>query len=223
MMLAMRHPKCWKWVREIWLVFVFGICMLEAHAQQPRSSPEFPKHPKEGEWLFSREAHGVWIYQSSAWKQLEIKDCRSFVQCNNHVIVKDGSTYLLADLKGNILSSKSPDIRCFHDFIIVGGQNHLDYLLNDRGDTLTPIVNNCKIFTDTLAGEAVFCFPAYSPGLEKYSCLELRNWGMMDAKGKWVIEPRFDRPFNFQNGKAEVKEKGIYRWIDENGETMENE
>ena len=84
-------------------------------------------------------------------------------------------------------------------------------------------MNNCKIYTDTLQGDLVYCFPRYAQGLEKYNCAQLRNWGMMDANGKWVIEPKFDRPFNFQNGKAEVKEKGIYRWIDENGETMENE
>lgn len=209
--------------RIIFLCLILMALPVGMQAQAAAKSPAFPRHPKEGEWLFSREAHGVWIYKGAQWKQLDIKDCRSLVHCNRHVIIKDGSSYLLADLQGNILSRHSLYIHCFHDFIVVSGRNHIDYLLNDQGDTLTPFVNNCRIYADTLEGEPVFCFPAYSPGLEKYSCLELRNWGMMDARGKWVIEPKYDRPFNFQNGKATVKEKGIYREINEQGTTIGNE
>lgn len=139
------------------------------------------------------------------------------------MIIKDGFTYALATADGVIKVEQAPMIRCLYTFVVVGGKGHLQYLLNAAGDTLSPVVDNCKIYEDTVGESRVFCFPAYSPGLERYSCAELRNWGMMDERGKWVIEPKFDKPFHFDGGVALVWYLGLPRQIDEEGRFLEDQ
>ncbi len=182
---------------------------------------DFPQHPHQNEWYFNQVAHKVWYYRNDAWQPFPCKDCRSVKLCNEHVIVKNGFDYMLATQSGRMVVAKSPNIRCMDAFIVVGSaDSRIDYLLNTDSDTVSALVNNCKIYSDTLEGDIVYCFPRYSPGLEKFNCAHLRNWGMMDAQGKWRIDPCYDKPFHFQSGRAHVWYKGIPGSIDETGKFL---
>lgn len=210
-----------KCMKEFSFFCIWILLTLTVDAQQMMTLPPFPKHPQQNDWYFNDIQHKVWIYREDDWQQLPIQNCRKVVCCNDHLILKDGFTYSLADLSGKILLTGSPMITCLYKFVRVGGKGHLDYLLTNRGDTLTAFVNNCKIYEDTVKGKHVFCLPAYSPGLEAFSCAQLRNWGMMDETGKWWIEPKFDKPFHFDHCKSEVWYKGMPSRIDENGDFLE--
>jgi len=179
---------------------------------------DFPKDPQQNEWYFNQVAHKVWYYHNEEWHPFPCNDCRSVKVCNEHVIIKNGFDYMLATQSGRMVVAKSPHIRCMDALLVVGSSDsRIDYLLSSESDTVSALVNNCKIYTDTLAGETVYCFPRYSPGLEKYNCAHLRNWGMMDVQGKWRIDPCYDKPFHFEGGRAHVWYKGIPGSIDETG------
>jgi hypothetical protein len=180
-----------------------------------------PSRPSQNQWYFNETTHSIWIYQDTSWRMLPFKNCRSMEHCNNHVIIKEGVTYTLTDMVGNVKASQAPLIYCLYHFVVLGAKNRLDYLLNQEGDTLSAVVDNCKIYQDTLAGRPAYCFPAYSPGLERFSCAQLRNWGMMDEEGEWRIEPKYDKPFSFTRGFADVFYKGIPRRINEKGEFVD--
>lgn len=203
------------------LLLAWGGAAHALHAQRLRAEDSFSANPKEGDWRFDDHLHKAWFFQSGEWKQMPLKNCRSVENCHGHVILKDGFTYTLATESGKILASGAPRLHCEDDFIVLGGPGHLDYLLTSNGDTLTPVVNNCKWMPDTLGGERVYCIPAYSPGLETYSCAQLRNWGMMDPQGRWRIVPQYDHPFHFEKGIATVWYKGRPQTINENGEILE--
>ena len=201
------------------LLLVLGT-HLDATAQRMRAADSFPSSPKEGEWHFNDRIHKAWYFQSGRWQEMPLRNCRSVEHCHGLVILKDGLTYTLASKSGKILASGAPRLHCDDDFIVLGGNAHLDYLITTDGDTLTPVVNNCKMMPDTVGGERVYCMPAYAPGMENYSCGQHRNWGMMDAQGRWRIAPQYDHPFHFDNGLASVWYKGRQLRINESGETV---
>jgi hypothetical protein len=208
-------------MRKIAFILLLNLpILLLAQSVAFREEP-FPNRPSPGQWYFSETQHKVWIYREGEWQALPVKNCRSMEHCNNHVILKEGLTYTLADMQGNIKLRQAPLIYCLYSFVVVGARNGLDYLLNQQGDTLSAVVDNCKIYQDTLDGKRVYCFPAYSPGLERFSCAQLRNWGMMDDQGNWRIEPKFDKPFSFTRGFADVWYMGMPRRIDEAGEFVD--
>lgn len=218
----MVHPVRGSWLL-VFLCWVVGMGLpVTLLAQRLKSQETFPPRPHQNEWYFNDVTHKAWIFQGDDWQLVPVKDCRTVEHCNGHVIIKDGHTYSLATAMGKLVVTQAPRIHCLYSFVVVGGRGHLDYLLDRTGDTLTAVVNNCKIYQDTLEGMPVYCFPAYSPGLENYSCTQLRNWGMMDEEGRWRIEPMFDKPFNFQDGMARVWYKGMPRRINAQGAFLED-
>lgn len=43
------------------------------------------------------------------------------------------------------------------------------------------------------------------------------KWGYMDQHGEMIIEPKFDKVTNFENGEAEVEISWQWRTIDKTG------
>ncbi len=81
---------------------------------------------------------------------------------------------------------------------------------------------------DTLGGIPVYCAAPlpWNLGLNrkfahKAVYEQIRAWGMVGANAQWVLEPRFDVPFHFKNGIAEVRYYGQRRKINEKGEFVE--
>jgi hypothetical protein len=56
---------------------------------------------------------------------------------------------------------------------------------------------------------------------ELKDCRQLVNWGILGGNGQWLIEPKYDARFHFQNGIAEVLYYGQKRKINEKGEFVE--
>lgn len=183
----------------------------------PARTTDFPAKPDPGQWHFDQTMHKAWHYHDDAWQPFPCNDCRSMTFCNGHVILKNGFSYMLADAAGRVVVAKAPEIKCMDGFVIVSNVNRINYLIDQSGDTVSALVNNCRISRDTVRGEGVYCFPQYIQGLERYNCFDLKNWGMMNATGQWLIEPQFDKPFHFEDGVARVVFKGQHYEIDEQG------
>lgn len=76
--------------------------------------------------------------------------------------------------------------------------------------------------SEIVAGIEAYCFPQNVPGhLFTMDYKELHNWGMIGVNAQWLIEPKFDAPFHFKNGTAEVLYYGQKRKINEKGEFVE--
>jgi hypothetical protein len=73
---------------------------------------------------------------------------------------------------------------------------------------------------DTVLGIKAYSLPP-NISIMNYQENQLRNWGMLGVNGHWLIEPKFDQPFRFQNGFAEVIYYGQRRKINEKGEFVE--
>jgi hypothetical protein len=74
----------------------------------------------------------------------------------------------------------------------------------------------------TIQGIQSYCLPRYAPRFEVYSDkVQFRDWGILSIDGDWLVEPKFDAPFRFQNGFAEVIYYGQKRKINEKGEFVE--
>jgi hypothetical protein len=77
-----------------------------------------------------------------------------------------------------------------------------------------------SVIPDTVQGVAAFCISSLK---QKYIYEEMaiHGWGMLGTNGQWLIEPKFDAPFHFKNGIAEVLYYGQKRKINEKGEFVE--
>ena len=73
---------------------------------------------------------------------------------------------------------------------------------------------------DTVLGIKAYSLPP-NISIMNYQENQLRNWGMLGVNGQWLIEPKFDQPFRFQDGFAEVLYYGEKRKINEKGEFVE--
>lgn len=86
-------------------------------------------------------------------------------------------------------------------------------------------VMNDSYLLDSIQGMRAVCLP--EPIDKKgqhhsfFSWQDCRNWGMIGLNGKWLIEPKFDEPFHFENGIADVRYYGQKRKINEKGEFVE--
>jgi hypothetical protein len=177
----------------------------------------FPEKPTPYQWHWDQERHKIWVFKQGQWEPFPCTDCRLLKSCNGHYIVRDRYHYIVARYDGSIVAARSPQVRCLEGFILIDNDQRMRSILNAESDTVATVVSNCVIYTDTIRGEQVFCFPQYQPGLERFNCGSLRNWGMMNAQGQWLIQPDYDKPFRFEGGEAAVVLKGRHFRIDEQG------
>ncbi len=72
-----------------------------------------------------------------------------------------------------------------------------------------------------LAAGRAYCLTDRFPYHGAQPVADMRTWGMLGTNGQWLIEPKFDAPFGFQNGFADVIYYGQKRRINEKGEFVE--
>ncbi len=79
------------------------------------------------------------------------------------------------------------------------------YYMNSKGDTI-----NTKPYVDA---------KSFTEGLAAVKD-DSKKWGYVDKKNVWVIQPIYHYADPFENGKAFVKLKNGYIWINRNGEEI---
>ncbi len=105
-------------------------------------------------------------------------------------------------------------------------EKYIFIAVSQDGDTLTYLNLRCKDFwPDTipqiLSTGVGFSAPRWQESYPLRSCDGLHTWGFLGSNGQWLIEPKFDGRFRFENGVADVVYYGQKRKINEKGEFVE--
>jgi hypothetical protein len=175
----------------------------------------------------------VWYFQvahtKAKWEHLDLREYISFEACGHRLILnklKGGGKILGNDIF--VYVDEADFLYCGDSILTIYSGKRLrmlslkkDYALASRD-----IVGLENVRLETLEGKQGYCVSAYYGAtymaIHLVADTNLRTWGILDRDtGQWLIEPKFDGPFIFQNGFAEVIYYGQKRKINEKGEFVE--
>jgi hypothetical protein len=129
--------------------------------------------------------------------------CNCLILTNSGRRLKAGRSFQIRDSLVSLIPAHAFMRYYFHDSAFAG----MNWFAGDE----TMIVD----------GLPAFCVTSYDVVREIQYGPQVHGWGMLGTNGKWLIEPKFDQPFRFQNGFAEVLYYGQKRKINEKGEFVE--
>lgn len=205
---------------------------LHLHGQSPKgpvfSDGElFPDSATLGDILLWRENGGLYQREAKNWKRIELPDGVVDVFTCQALAVAElplRTSIIFPDLVRNypvkaIIScwDSLAELNLGDSFVLV------DIRVGKSADErqLTPQVTKKFHSTCMIDGVMVWCVPAFLGNMSQFSANEFRNWGAINARGQWVIEPRYDKPFRFIDGVARVIHYGQKRKINLRGEFVD--
>ncbi len=188
---------------------------------------EFPDHPQENDWFRSQVSQIMWHHTGGEWNQYWRKPCLRYETWHSVLFMEFPLRMhhgVFAD--GTPLPMNIPlDSKQYVDSLMIIKSDGNEFYLNTRGRVVAyfdPSQCNGGAI-DTVAGIQSFCVPQAiaNSSFQGYDCEYFRTWGMLGVNGQWLIPPKFDVPFGFQYGFAEVYFYGQKRKINEKGEFVE--
>jgi hypothetical protein len=191
-----------------------------------------PKKSHEGAWYHNPEKPGeVWSYTQSRWVKLLAGDGRPPFELQGLIWIPTKEHHALATKTGRlIIADASMVTNNGLVFLGIASGDHF-FAINSKGDTLSYFKFTYPTrhgslhdpgWTRVRLGNDHFdVLPQFAPSTEDFLMKQLRNWGMLAADGKWVIEPIYDAPFHFENGVADVLYYSQKRKINDKGEFVE--
>ena len=151
-------------------------------------------------------------------------DCRAIRNWYDLAVLEIGDHYALGDHHG--IRYKAIRELQMEDSILVVIKDSITLVLNAHGRVVSAMlmdntaVRN-RLRPDLLNGQRVYCLPQVVDSRKIYQREDYRNWGLMDGKGRWIIDPIYDKPFKFQDGIAKVEKYGRKMRIDAKGQVVE--
>jgi hypothetical protein len=214
-------------------LMLFSSSMFAQCADLP-SELDFPLRPQLFQWSFNASRQEVHVFRGY-WMRIDMAYCIKASRCGNFMLLRNGfesegslswlrGGYTITDTTGKILANSIAFGYVADSSLIVwpnwsnGGE-----VLNARGEVVGTFTR-CgagENWTGTVEGIEGVCVPGQIISGLGLTCGDLRNWGIMGENGQWLIEPKFDAPFYFQDGIADVVYYGQKRKINEKGEFME--
>lgn len=193
-----------------------------------------PEAPWPNMWFHDTVARVMMHYDDGQWTRMSDDERWSVSACNDLIVFHDKGKLatssddhiLVSDSLGDIFMSNIREFFCGERLLacrLDEGWRFLDSEMAHPLDNINlamPFQADCgELKPDTIGGEVCFCTARFvGRVLEQFYCKDMRNWGMMNGKGQWLIEPQFDAPFYFQDGFAEVVYYGQKRKINAQGE-----
>jgi hypothetical protein len=184
-------------------------------------------------WFLHTDSMQAYAFKHDRWVNVSnrIKNIKDLSLCNELVIlhyrVEDNSVHTIYHPSGHqhesvfdyfcgekIIVQRNPN-----GFLLVCENIFHGSLRNDLSMQYDcDLSEGDEVVPDTVQGMLAFC----APHKDKYEgshwyCKELRSWGIIDVNSNWLIEPKFDKFFYFNNGIAEVLYQGKKRRINEKG------
>jgi hypothetical protein len=183
---------------------------------------QFPPNPTENTWYYGGRSDALYIYKGSEWEQIKVPHARMPHNWGKYVMFGTGDMKALATQDGRVFLNPCHWIG-MEDSLITGfvcGKG--TFVLNQQLDTLAmhPSDLRREFDSDTIQGQRVLCMPGYFKSKRNYARDDLRNWGMLNGLGEWLIAPQYDAPFEFEKGVALVSYKGATMRINEKGEFL---
>jgi hypothetical protein len=207
---------------------VFLLPLLASSQIQLSVGNEFPETPRENEWFRQYDTKELWHYEDDEWKLYSTDACTGAEVCGDFIVVKiNHRSWEVIQPDGLLISYYMPDISkvvCFDSLMVWEGFGQ-NFYVDKKGTALAHLwsvwCGDAKL--DTLQSQTCYCVPqlALDSNSQPLGCDVLKNWGMLGTNAKWLIEPKFDQPFRFQDGFAEVLYYGEKRKINEKGEFVE--
>lgn len=154
------------------------------------------------------------------WREIDDHETLTLDACNGLSICFDGKNYRAYLNAYRLRGIEFTDYHCLDKLLLAWNQYEV-VTYNASGDVSEELFGNCLLgipIVDTLGGKLAFCVVAAVLNENAYPCEEMTAWGMMGLDGHWLIEPKFDAPFYFQDGFAEVIYYGEKRRINLKGE-----
>jgi hypothetical protein len=191
-----------------------------------------PEYPMPHTWFLDTVRHQMARFNGVLWQTTDqATQISDMIPCGELVILQatySGRPYKAILDTSSIFSNLTSRYYCGESILWTEyAQKHEILFTGPRFDANQPIRLTmsvhaaCDTFhVDTLNGVLAFCMPDYVPSMYG-RCEDYHNWGMLSTNAHWLIEPKFDAPFHFKNGIAEVLYYGQKRKINEQGEFVE--
>jgi hypothetical protein len=243
---SMKIPSVWYVAskRLLWFLMVMLVvgCAVTVRGQTIHCSKgtQFPAAPSGStyDWFLNTDSLKAYFYKAGRWVEasyeedsiVDISTCNGVVilhKCLNAKVAYFQIFHPLGYNNGAVL-----DYVCGENILVqrnLNGYISINYNVFDgRSRSRLAMNYNCdlsadnRVVPDTVLGKIAFCAAKYVGEEWKYwDCSAIGNWGMLDGYGKWVIDPKFDDFFYFDDGIAEVVYRGKWRKINEQGKFVQ--
>ena len=206
------------------------------HAQ-PAESPTIlygrrnPNATKvEGDWYLDTlrliaYRYNCGLHGECGWAPEETGGVEGILSCNDYIILRRDARY-------DVVRDRFHDKRHFDRFacgdsllwawsdfsLVAFGKKGINKKLFYQSFSTCL---HSQISPQTIDQQLAFCVALPLDPWQFGNCKDIKAWGMMGLDGAWLIQPKFDAPFHFENGVAEVIYYGEKRKINEKGEFVE--
>ncbi len=185
----------------------------------------FPTDPTDNTWFHNSKTLEVWSYANGKWAPRALYPVDTVCQC---------AQFALLGSNGSGMGFRHEPVWALSDREFWCGEK-LVKTLNKTGDLyffdenqeVVAYINTgyCSYLAPKIKfqGMDAFCVPFYTLQMKmNYADCELiHGWGILGTNAEWLIAPKFDAPFHFKHGIAEVLYYGQKRKINEKGEFVE--
>lgn len=182
---------------------------------------DLPKAPEVGAWYYQRDCDSLKIYQAKGWKSMVKGPCAEIKSCHGMLLLDCQDSLMVVARMGFTEPRGVDGYHCSDKLMGYWNPNILYFYHTERRNlTFTlDFRDGCNLdprqrLSD---GSIAFCVPGIDSPVSNFRCAELHGWGLLDAKGEWRVQPIYDKPFFFENGRADVVLYGERLTINEYG------
>jgi hypothetical protein len=183
----------------------------------------------QAEWFLDTNRHRIYrlsmdVGKDRDWERLNTLPVDTLFECNGYAIYHTQNGYYIHRARTDLFEFDG--CACGDSLLWVWNEFYLaNYDVRDPElhldfSNVYPCWDSASGL-DTVLEQPVFCIARSLAAIAPVDCSRLRTWGMIDVNGNWRVEPKFDEPFHFKSGIAEVLYYGQKRKINENGEFVE--
>lgn len=218
------------------LMLVLAMCSSLSAQALIAKGPVRPYRPAENTWFLNTASSAVerynnqkWVLQGSGYSDISV--------CNELIILRylsenerlSGMLYEVMDPWTGAIAFDATWCYCGDKILGVEEDSVITFFSNIHIPNKLPEKLTQEFLPAThplqpmiFKGLASFSVPATMAIYIQARQSDLaKNWGLLGTNGQWLIEPKFDAPFHFQNGIADVIYYGEKRKINEKGEFVD--
>jgi hypothetical protein len=185
-----------------------------------------PADTLQGDWYLDTVTHQVYIHGAETWTKapMVVDYAIGLERCGSMVVIDEIHYSRVLRMDGSrVASSAWGSCRCFGEVVAVRNDwfdtyyhqgnymGGISYRWRDR-------IRQPLMPTDTVRRIPGFCIS--NAQFEFLNEQYVHGWGILGANGKWLIQPMYDAPFHFVDGRAQVSYYGKRQTIDEAGQEV---
>jgi hypothetical protein len=179
-----------------------------------------------GMWYMDTVDHRIWNHMFSEWNSIRKGYCVRHTTCRDLMAFYNGDEWYIYDAQTGKFVVLGEKFTCLEGMAIVGWSAVNRYYVDTAYVGWSWVMDNTKYpavpwLPDTLNGIPAYCASSFTNSFQiGMLSTEAHAWGMLGYNGQWLVEPKYDKPFRFKNGIAEVLLYGERRRINEKGEEL---